>query len=175
MAMVEFDELKEYPADLELTMQVYETADKRLSDVLQTKSSIDQKALSLFGGYLVVALAMLAAAGTTGVVTEPLRLGLLVGGLGFVAGASHFVWALTARDYGVAGTNPEVWLTPEVLSKGANAITTVLMEEAWRMQKRIKVSIASNNRGHDLIQRGIVLGLSAPVLGVVAAVCAARA
>jgi hypothetical protein len=147
--------------------EAYSQVTQRLADVLEAKKSFEQKALSLFAGYVTLTLASFGLAVGAAGATSPLH-GILVPlcGVGILttAGAFMFVLALWDADYGSLGSAPESWLRRDVLtSLDDQIVAKVTASVVRRCHERIAVSVTSNARKARFIRAGMLLGVIAPI------------
>lgn len=168
--MLSLEELKGVKINPDVAREAYEQAEKRLADVLQTKSAFEQKAFTLFGGYTTFSFALIGVAGSMfksdGWTRVVLALGL--SGVILIVGTVLLVLALHERDYGALGSNPEVWLRRDTIDGIDGTLPLMLAYITFHHQKRIKESIASNNSMAALIRRAIYAGVFAPIIAAAA-------
>jgi len=152
-----------------IAREAYEHAAKRLDDALQTKAAFEQKAFTLFGGYLTISLALLAASGAA-YDSQRLRhlfIPFLVTGIIFVVGDIMFMVALKARNYGALASHPDMWLNTGVIDGPDSVLPTMLAYITFYHQERIDTSVARNEAKAKWIESGIWLGIVAPAIFIV--------
>ncbi|MGH8511312.1 MAG: hypothetical protein ACREU8_08015, partial [Gammaproteobacteria bacterium] len=98
---------------------------KRLSDVLDVKKAYEQKAFTLFNGYVTISLALIGVGGTLFTHYGLPRLALPFWGAGafFVVGAICFVLALKDTTYGFLASSPDMWLTSGIIDGNDRAVS----------------------------------------------------
>jgi hypothetical protein len=162
--------------DLDVAREAHVQAEKRLQDVLGTKQSFEQKAFTLFGAYTTLSFALIGVAGTMfkdqGVSSIVVALG--VAGSLLIIGVALLLRVFHARNYGVLGSNPEVWLQSGTIDGGTKVLPLMLTYMTFHHQNRIKVSIASNNHMAKVITQAIYCGLLAPLSLLAILLVAAR-
>ena len=140
-----------------MAKEAYLQAEKRLTDVLDLKKTIEQKATAFFGAYLSASLALIGIGGAIfkdhGIGGKSLPFFLT--GLIFIAGAVVFMLALKDRRYGFLGSPPDMWLNKGVIDGEDTALDAMYAYLAFYHADRISVSIASNRRKMALIRQGM--------------------
>jgi hypothetical protein len=162
--MLSLQELRSSKINPEIAREAYEQAEMRLTDMLETKKSFEQKALALFGAYTTGSLALVGVAGSVfkDDDTSRMQMALVSSALVLLAGAVLFVVALRERTYGALGSNPEMWLCRNTLDGPDAALPLMLAYITFHHQERIKASIAGNDSMARLIRWGIYTGVFAP-------------
>jgi hypothetical protein len=155
--------------NLDVAREAYDQATKRLADALDTKKAYEQKAFSLFSGYLTVSLALIGVGGAVykdhGPRFEIAELAIC--GAFFVAGAICFVLALMDDVYGAPASSPDMWLNPGTIDGDATVLPRMLAYVTYYHQERIDTSTAANAKKAVRIRIGILLGVAAPIVLVV--------
>jgi hypothetical protein len=149
-----------------IAREAYEQADKRLADTLATKLVFEQKAFTLFAGYLTISLALFSAGGAVYGIPQMQHLAVpfWLTGLIYVAGSILFAIALIDQDYGAVASHPDMWLNAGTIDGPDAVLPTMLAYIAFYHQRRIDTSIASNRAKAKWIRMGIYAGIVAPVL-----------
>jgi hypothetical protein len=164
--MMSLTEIEKANVNLDIAREALNQASARLGDILDTKKAFEQKAFTLFSGYLTAALALFGVGGAIykdhGVTNLVLMFWLT--GLLLVAGAVCFVWALKDDGYGALASDPSMWLRPGTIDGGATVLPRMLAYVTWHHQDRITASLQANKRKATLIARGIYFGIAAPVV-----------
>ena len=97
------DEIRAATISPLVARKAYDHASKRLADILEIKKAYEQKAFTLFNGYVTISLALIGVAGALlahhGL--AHLALPFLGAGALFVIGAIYFVLALMDTTYGL--------------------------------------------------------------------------
>jgi len=144
--------------------EAYNQAAKRLEDTIDTKKSYEQKAFTLFTGYVTVSLALFGAGGVFykdhGL--DHLVFPFWLAGAFFVIGTVFFVIALIDRSYGALASEPSMWLVDGTINGGDDVLPLMLAYITYHHQNRIKVSVKSNAKKAWRIRVGIILGTLAP-------------
>lgn len=138
----------------------------RLGDILDTKKSYEQKAFTLFGGYLTVTLALVGVAGAIfdrHGLTPAVWTFAATGGV-FALGATCLVVALLDATYGAVASDPKMWLQDGVIDGSDSELGRMLAYITFHHQRRIDESIKSNDAKASWIRRGVFLGIGAPLL-----------
>lgn len=109
--MMTLDGLQRAQINLTIVREAYDQADKRLADTLDIQKAFEQKAFTLFGGYLTISLALFGAGGA--VASSPSLKYLLTPfwgtGAVLVIGTIFFLLALTDKQYGALASHPDMW------------------------------------------------------------------
>lgn len=148
-----------------IAREAYDQADKRLADTLDTKKAFEQKAFTLFGGYLTISLALFGAGGA---VSSLANLKYLTGpfwwtGSLMVVGTICFLLALMDKQYGALASHPEMWLNAGTIDGPDTVLPTMLSYITFYMAERIDVSASMNRKKALWIRLGIVAGILSPV------------
>ncbi len=152
-----------------IAREAYEHADKRLADTLATKLVFEQKAFTLFAGYLTISLALFGAGGAVygSAQVQHLAVPFWATGLAYVAGAVLFALALIDQDYGALASHPDMWLNAGTIDGPDTVLPTMLAYITFYPQGRIDTSVASNREKARRIKAGIYAGIIGPVLFMV--------
>ena len=109
-SMMTLDEIRTADINPEIAREAYSQASMRLGDILETKKSYEQKAFTLFSGYLTATLALFGVGGTlfrhdglTQTVSAFAGAGII-----FAIGAMCLVIALLDADYGAVASDPNM-------------------------------------------------------------------
>ena len=165
--MMSLEEIRVATINPLVAREAYDQASRRLEDILDTKKAYEQKAFTLFSGYLTVTLALLGVAGA--VFKDAHHLTHLVvslwltGGV-FGIGAVFLMLALLDKGYGAAGSDPQMWLTKDTIDGPDERLSLMLAYVAYHHQERIDTSIKANEAKAFLIRCAIVAGVAAPIL-----------
>lgn len=169
--MLSLKELHAAKIDPDLAREAHSQASARLADGLETKKSFEQKSMTLFGGYTVVALAMFGTSASSIDEGNPwLTGGLIVCGVSLTIGALLFVLALLDRDHGALGSQPTEWLTQEAIDSRESAVPHLLAYQVFHLQARIEATAASNKKTRRYVRAGIFIGLIVPWLLAICAI-----
>jgi len=175
--MMTLDEIKDAKISLPICREAYEQAAIRLADILDTKKGFEQKAYTLFTGYITLTLALVGAAGAvyTSSSLKVLAVAFGLSGAAFAIGAICFVISLLANKYGAAGSDPAMWLVKGPIGGGDSELARMLAYITFHHQNRINRSIEANESKARWIKAGIILGAAAPfvlaLVLVISAVC----
>src|SRR5882724_2742717 len=162
--MMTLEEIRQSKLNAVVVREAHDQAAKRLGDILDTKKMYEQKAFTLFNGYLTLSLALF---GIGGAIYKDQGLTHLVvpfwvAGALFVAGAICFVSALIDVKYGALASSPDIWLNKGTIDSDDSMLSLMLAYITYYHQERIDVSTASNEKKAHQIRRGIFLGVIAP-------------
>jgi hypothetical protein len=163
--MLDLDELKNTVINPAVAKEVYLQAEKRLSDLLDSKNSVEQKASSFFSAYITAALTLFGIGGAIfkdqGFNSKTFPF-FLAGSI-FVAGALIFMLALKDEKYGFLGSSPDMWLTKGTIDGENNALDAMYAYLAYYHDERIAVSAQSNRTKIRYVRGGMFAGLIATV------------
>jgi hypothetical protein len=171
--MMSISELSTAKVNPDIAREAFLQSSARLADLLDTKKSFEQKAFTLFSGYMT---AVLAAFGVAAAVYKDygfttLSISFTVAGLALLAGEIFFVIALYDSKYGAAGSEPEMWLKHGVIdANNPSTLPRMLAAITFHHGARIEASIESNDFKGRLIRRGIYCGVAMPVLFLIAVI-----
>lgn len=164
--MMTLDEIRSATLNPKIVEEAHKQAEKRLTDVLDTKKSFEQKAFVLLNAYLTLSLAVFGVAGSiykTGW-NSGQWIPFFASGLFLIFGAISFAVALMDDKYGAIGSNPDMWLNKETIgSNDDTALYAMLAYITFYYQERINQSIRSNERKAKRIKIGISLGILSPI------------
>jgi len=162
--MMTLEEIRLSKVNLVVVREAYDHASKRLSDILDTKKSFEQKAFTLFNGYITVSLALFGVGGALfkqeglSHLTAP----FLGTGLFLIAGAICFVLALMDNKYGALASSPDMWLNQGTIDGDDSVLPLMLAYITFYHQERIDKSTEGNERKAIRIRIGIILGVVSP-------------
>jgi hypothetical protein len=164
--MMTLNELQTANINPLIVREAYDQATQRLADTLNTKTAFEQKAFTLFGGYLTISLALFGAGSAVYNSRElqHLVLPFWIAGIMFVAGASFFMLALKDKVYGALASHPSMWLNPGTIDGPDTVLPTMLAYITFYHQARIDTSEAMNLEKARWIRFGIYVGLAAPFI-----------
>ncbi len=164
--MMTLEEIRTAKINPVIAREAYEQASKRLEDTLDTKKAYEQKAFTLFSGYVTVSLALFGVGGAifkdqglTQLVTP-----FWISGLLYITGAICFVTALVDTQYGALASHPNMWLNKGILDGDDSILPLMMSYITFYHQERIDTSVASNERKAIRIRIGIGLGVAGPIL-----------
>ena len=158
--MLTLAELQAAAINPAVAREAYIQADRHLSDLLDVKKSFEQKAATLLGAYVTLAVALFGIGGAifrdSGI--GPKDWPFFGAGAAFIAGAWFFVAALKTGRYAAVGSTPEMWLNHGTIDGGENALPAMLAYVTFHHSERIRLSEASNERKAKFISAGIMAG-----------------
>lgn len=161
--MLSLEEIRSSQVEPAVVQEAYQQAVQRLADALDTKKAFEQKASTLFTGYITIALALFSVGGAligkNGV--ENLTVSFWVTGALFGVGAFWFVTALRDREYGALGSEPNMWLVRGVIDGDDTTLPYMLAYLTYYYQERIDKSAASNDTMRRRIRSGVYFGFAA--------------
>lgn len=144
--------------------EAYDQASRRLEDILDTKKAFEQKAFTLFSGYLTVTIAVVGIGGAVfkdhGV--THLVVSLWLSGLLFGIGALFLMLALLDKGYGTMASDPSMWLTKDTIDGPDSRLPLMLAYVTYYHQERIDRSITANDTKARWIRWAIIMGFVAP-------------
>ena len=163
--MMTLDEIRTAEINPQIAREAYSQASMRLGDILETKKSYEQKAFTLFSGYLTVTLALFGVGGTIFSHDGPNQtvLAFAVAGIIFAIGAMCLVVALLDADYGAVASDPDMWLRKDTIDGPDSRLGLMLAYITFYHQERIDMSVESNLNKARWIRRAIFCGIAAPV------------
>jgi hypothetical protein len=164
--MMTLNEIEKSQVNLEVAREAFDQASKRLADMLDTKKAFEQKAFTLFSGYLTLSIALFGVAAAIykdhGLSSTVISFMLVE--LTLIAGAVCFVFALMDEKYGAIASDPNMWLNKGTIDGDDTVLPRMLAYITYYHQERIDISIESNNAKATHIRRGILLGVATPII-----------
>lgn len=162
--MMTLNEIREAKINPLVAREAYEHASQRLSDTLETKKSFEQKAFTLFSGYITASTALFGIGGVLlkDPATRHYVLPFISAGFVLVLGAMFFVWALRDRHYGALASDPDMWLNRGTIDGDDSVVPLMLAYITFYHKERISTSTVENDGKAKKIRIGIYLGLTAP-------------
>ncbi len=131
--------------NMSIVREALNQAEKKLTDVIETKKQIEQKAFILFNGYLTLLIGEISASFVVKT-THPNLFYFLVSLIPFfVLSLILIVVSLHSYKYGSLGSNPSMWLEKTTLEGNENSLKVMLGYITFYHQDRIKQSIQSND------------------------------
>jgi hypothetical protein len=159
------DELLSSELNLATVREAALQVDKRLADLLDTKKTFDQRAMSLLGPSVSLALALAGASGLAARDTHPeIVAALVASSICMTLAAVACVLSLQVRNYGAQGTDPAHWLRLGTLTGGDVDLARTLAEVIWHHRKRISDSGDSNDSKRRWLTCAMCLAIAAPVV-----------
>jgi hypothetical protein len=164
--MMTLEEIRAAKINTVVSREAHDQASKRLSDALDTKKTLEQKAFVLFNAYITLSAALFGVGGfllktTVGAVPAwP----FFIAGIVFLSGTFPFVYVLFDKDYGALGSDPGMWLDKETMEGDDSVLPRMLAYITFHHKERISKSEHANNLKAKAIRMGIFLGLAAPIL-----------
>jgi hypothetical protein len=144
--MMTLEEIRSSQINPNVAREAYNQADKRLTDVLETKKSFEQKAFTLFGVYVTAATALFGVGGAIlkdnywNYLSTPF---FWTAGM-FVAGAIFFILALMDKTYGALASDPEMWLNKGTIDGEDGMVSLMLAYITYYHKQRIQKSTEAN-------------------------------
>jgi hypothetical protein len=162
--MMTLDEIRTATINPLAAREAYDQASKRLADILDIKKAYEQKAFTLFNGYVTISLGLIGVGVALFTHPELARLALPFWGAGtlYVIGAICFVLALKDRTYGLLASSPDMWLTNGVIDGDDRAVSLMLAYITFYHFERIEKSTSGNDKKAALIRLGIYVGVISP-------------
>ena len=153
--------------DLELARTILRQGELRLQDQLARALASDQRATTLAGLFTAAAMAALGfGASVLGQRDADLAVGIASLGTGtlLLAGVGLCVAAAWPVRFAAAGAAPEKWWKDGVETR---PLAECLKKESRNYQRRIEHNRDVHARATGRLRAGIVIGCSAPALGLV--------
>ncbi|MGH6847436.1 MAG: hypothetical protein ACREC0_08345 [Methylocella sp.] len=128
LCMMTLEEIRAAAINPVVAREAYDQTSKRLADVLDTKKTYEQKAFTLFNGYVAVSLGLFGVGGAvfTHYGISKLVLPFWCSGAFFVTGALLFVLALLDAKYGAVASSPDMWLSKGIID-GKDEIVPLML------------------------------------------------
>jgi hypothetical protein len=163
--MLTTDELRSANINFDIAKEALAQSEKRLSDALEAKKTVEQKATVLFGAYVTISLALF---GVGGALLRDATLNVrgwpfFFAGTCFVVGAVAFVLVLRSGQYGNLGSQPSMWLQPGRIDGDQQELGRMFAYLAHHHQSRIATSYESNASKRRALHFGMAMG----VVGVI--------
>ena len=164
--MLTLEELEHSKINPTIAKEAYLQAEKRLSDVLDTKKSLEHRASTLFSSYVTIALALF---GIGGVIFEDAGLHsktwpFFIAGTVFVLGACFFMLVIKDDKYGFLGSAPDMWLNRGTIDGVDKSLAAMFAYLTYHHAKRIDISGRSNDRKICALRAGMLAGVAATVI-----------
>jgi hypothetical protein len=159
--MLTLEALRTSNVNFDIAKEALSQAEKRLSDALEAKKAVEQKATVLFGAYITISLALFGFGGTLAkdVNTLVQAWPFFVAGLFFVIGAAAFVYVFRSAEYGNLGSEPSMWLESGRIDGEKDALARMLAYLAHHHANRIRISYESNAGKSRSLHFGMIMGL----------------
>lgn len=165
--MMTLEEIRTSKINPVVAREAYLQATARLSDILDTKKSFEQKAFILLNAYITVSTALFGAAGfiSKGAYeVGGLAIPFVASGAVIAVGALFLVYALIDLKYGALGSDPKMWLTAGTIDSTDDEAFRMLAYVTFHHQERIRVSIESNKKKALRVRIGVFFGVAAPFI-----------
>ena len=160
--MLTMQDIQRTKVDLGVVKEGVVQAEKRLTDALDTRKHLDQKAFTLLGGYATISMALFGVAATKLDQSSQWFFIMLALGCMFFLGLVALFLALKNSSYGTVGRYPDTWLQPGTLDGGETALATTLAYILHGYQGLIAVSDVSNGKKAFWLNVAILLGVASP-------------
>lgn len=164
----------------EVIKEAYGQVEKRLSDMLETKKSFEQRASWLLTSFSALALALLGAGGMfftsqplVGRGPSGLPYAFFVASIPMIVAMWRMVSALKPLPAGNLGSTPDFWLRPGVIDAAANVAPVVQAYVVYYMAERINATEEANALRENCILWGCWCAFATPVVlavGIVVAI-----
>jgi len=159
--MLKLEEIQKIEINIDIVQDGLKFAEQKLTDVLQTKESLDQKAFSLLRAYvLILGLSCLSIyyLCANGLFDSNLFYAFSAILSSIMIGILCLSCSICALKYGTQGRSPDTYLQPDILDGNERVRATVLGYILHGYQKRIGASCQSNEKKSKLINLGIFFG-----------------
>lgn len=154
-------QLQTLPINPTIAREAHDQGIARLEDLLVVKKNHEDKALSLFGHFVTIALALFGVGGyllTNPVLNMP-YLPFVVAGIVFVAGAVLLSTALLDDWYATVGSHPFIWLRSGTIDGDDSVHGRTLAYITWDLQFAHADCARSNGKKKARIRYGIAAGI----------------
>jgi hypothetical protein len=153
--------LRSSNVNFEIAKDALAQVEKRLSDALEAKKAVEQKATVLFGAYVTISLALFGFGGTLAKDSNlaPKVWPIFVAGIFFVIGAAAFAYVFRSAEYGNLGSEPSMWLQSGRIDGDKDAHARMLAYLVYHHADRIQVSHDSNARKSRSLHFGMIVGV----------------
>jgi hypothetical protein len=160
--MMTVEELQKSNVNAEVAKEALAQSEKLLIDVLDTKKSLEQKATTLFGTFVTIALALFGIGGALIRDNQfhQTAYAFFIAGAFFVCGAAIFVNALKPAEYGNLGSEPSMWLVSGRIDGKADALARMFAYVTHYHSRRIEISEQSNGSKRRSLNRGMWSGVT---------------
>lgn len=168
------EEIQACTVQPDVAKEAYAQVEKRLTDLLETKKSFEQRASTLLTGFSALALALVGAGGAF-FTSQP-----LVGHapkylpFAFFAAAIPMIWAVWYMvraqqpiSAGLLGSTPDFWLRPGVIDAPGNVVPAVQAYVVYYMADRINTTERANSVREMLLLDGCMRALAAAAVLIV--------
>lgn len=166
----------------EVAKEAYAQVEKRLTDMLETKKSFEQRASTLLTSFSALALALIGAGGAfftsqhlVGHAPKYLPYAFFIASIPMMLGAWSMVRALKPIEAGTLGSTPDFWLRPGVVDATGNIVPAMQAYVVYYSAERINATEVANSQRERMILLGCASALCAPVVLAVGAVAAVSA
>lgn len=160
--MMTIDDLLRVVIQPKVAKEAYAHAEKRLTDLLETKKSFETRASTLLTVFTTLALALTGAGGAfftatplVGHAPKYLPVAFFVASAPLVLAAWTMVAALRPMAHGNLGSAPSMWLEPGVIDASTDVVPAMQAYVTHDMQARIAQSECSNNERARLMKLGL--------------------
>jgi hypothetical protein len=164
--MMTLEDIQQATVNPLIAREAYDHAAQRLADTLDTKKTFEQKAFTLFSGYLTVTLALFGAGAAIYGDSELkyLFVPLWTAGTFLLIGTFCFLWALKDKAYGAIASHPDMWLNAGTIDGPDEVLPKMLPYITYYHRERIDTSVTMNENKAQWISRGIYLGIVTPLI-----------
>jgi hypothetical protein len=163
----------------DVAKEAYDQVEKRLTDLLETKKSFEQRSSTLLTGFSALALALIGAGGTfftsqplVGHAPKYLPYAFFAAGIPMVLAMWYMVRALQPVRAGALGSTPDLWLRPGTIDATGNVVPAMQAYVVYYMAERINASEEANSQREKMILDGCRFAVWAPVVLAIGAVSA---
>jgi hypothetical protein len=141
-------------------------AEQRLTEQVDIQKTLHQRIHDTLKGYVTLSIFLIGIAATLHQTApeSPLFFALMATSAAFIAGVALLVFAQRPMNYGVLGSDPSIWLKPEIITGKPQALIKMLAYELHHAQDKINQSRKSNQHKSTLFSFSITVALIAPVI-----------
>ncbi len=136
---------------------------ERLTDALDTKKTLEQKAYTILGGYITITMAIFGFTTQQSSDTYLFWTLLIMGGF-FSIGIVSVLFSLKSSQYGSIGSYPDAWIRDGVINGNDNALATNIAYITQDYQEPLTQSDASNKKKAFFLNCAIMAGVASPIL-----------
>jgi hypothetical protein len=155
--------------NINIVREAFMQAEKRLNDILDTKKQFEQKAFTLFSGYLTGTIGLFTIAVTlfNEKSKNNLFMAFIISGILLLVGSIFLSISLKGFNYGYLGSTPRMWLKKYIIEGDEKSLSTMLSYITHYHQNRIDKSLNSNKIKTIFIDLGILFGIIALIVFVI--------
>lgn len=151
-------------ANLSTLQEGLRQAEQRLNDCFETRKDTESKTHTLLSIFVSITVALFSAPQILAIDEPTLHGAIILTGLCFFTSVLCLFRSLKTSMYGVLGRHPHTWLQPGVLEGGDGVHAGILAIVLHDYHIYIGTSDNSNQDKKRWLNRGMILGVSAPAI-----------